>query len=314
MYAPPWVRGAQHRHETQQRPDETAAVERRLKHEPRWLLSQTAVSLQPDANGRSSSTYDAGNTSFDIEDALRELRPLSELEPTLMPPPPKPRVSLASLGTISRFVALGLAAGATWAVTSAVRTSSPDKSFGSTSATMQSRPVGSPGTPNKATAVRAETSQGQMPAEHAPSRLAPSWNDVANATAAPKEMSPTSLATATASGRQSSQPPQALTATSRTHERDKLARDEISSLLKRGQDLIASGDLGGARLILSRVADAGDANASFMLAGTFDPEVLARLNVVGARPDPVLARKWYAKAAEQGSPEAGRRLNQLGGR
>ena len=81
-------------------------------------------------------------------------------------------------------------------------------------------------------------------------------------------------------------------------------------MLKRGQDMIAAGDVAGARLLLVRVSDAGNAEASLTLGGTFDPDVLARLNAVGTRPDMAKARVLYARAAEQGSMEAKRRLDQ----
>ena len=89
-----------------------------------------------------------------------------------------------------------------------------------------------------------------------------------------------------------------------------LTRSEIAALLKRGQDLIAAGDIPSARLVLTHLAEAGDADAAFILAGTYDPAVLATRRIVGVQPDPAKARAWYAKAAEQGSSEARRRLNQ----
>jgi TPR repeat protein len=89
-----------------------------------------------------------------------------------------------------------------------------------------------------------------------------------------------------------------------------LTREEIASLLKRSQDLIALGDIARARLILTHLAEAGDAEASFKLAGTFDAAELAKLGVVGVKSDPANAHAWYAKAAEQGSLEAKQRLQQ----
>jgi hypothetical protein len=89
-----------------------------------------------------------------------------------------------------------------------------------------------------------------------------------------------------------------------------LTRNEIASLLKRGQDLIAAGDIASARLVLTHVAEAGDAEASFILASTYDPAVLATRRVVGVQGDPAKARAWYTRAAEQGSSEARRRLDQ----
>jgi hypothetical protein len=90
-----------------------------------------------------------------------------------------------------------------------------------------------------------------------------------------------------------------------------LTQDEITSLLKRGHDLIAAGDIASARLVLTHLADAGVAEASFALAGTFDPTVLENLRIVGMRPDPAKARAWYSRAAEQGSLEARQRLQAL---
>ncbi len=91
-----------------------------------------------------------------------------------------------------------------------------------------------------------------------------------------------------------------------------LTRPEIASLLRRGQDLIAAGDIASARLVLTHVAEAGDAEASLILAGTYDPAVLGTRRGVGVQGDPAKARAWYARAAEQGSTEARRRLDRLG--
>jgi len=93
-----------------------------------------------------------------------------------------------------------------------------------------------------------------------------------------------------------------------------LSQEEVVSLRKRGQALLSVGDIASARLILTRLAEAGDADATLMLAGTFDGTVLAGLHVVGIRPDPAKARDWYMKAAELGSPEARQRLQQSANR
>jgi len=89
-----------------------------------------------------------------------------------------------------------------------------------------------------------------------------------------------------------------------------MSRDEMNSLLKRGRALIAAGDIASARLILTRVAEAGSVDACLALAGTFDAAELAELHVLGVQPDSAKARAWYLKAAEQGSAEAKRRLQQ----
>jgi hypothetical protein len=90
-----------------------------------------------------------------------------------------------------------------------------------------------------------------------------------------------------------------------------LPQDETASLLKRGRELIAAGDIASARLLLTLVAETGNSEASFILAGTFDPTVLASLRAIGVQGDPTKARVWYARAAEQGSLEAKQRLQAL---
>jgi hypothetical protein len=77
--------------------------------------------------------------------------------------------------------------------------------------------------------------------------------------------------------------------------------DEIAASLGRGNELIASGDLAAARLVLRRAANAGDARAALTLARTYDPAVLAKLGVHGFVPDVAMARLWYEKAKKFGS-------------
>jgi hypothetical protein len=86
---------------------------------------------------------------------------------------------------------------------------------------------------------------------------------------------------------------------------------EIASSLRRGNDLIASGDLAAARLVLRRAANAGDAHAAMTLAGTYDPVVLEKLGVHGFVPDAAMARVWYEKARKAGSAAAPQRLELL---
>jgi hypothetical protein len=91
-----------------------------------------------------------------------------------------------------------------------------------------------------------------------------------------------------------------------------LAPDEIAGLLKRGGELLRTGDIASARLLLRRAANAGSASAALAMGGTFDGAELARLGVVGFARDANQARFWYGKAAELGSPEAEQRLEALG--
>lgn len=88
-----------------------------------------------------------------------------------------------------------------------------------------------------------------------------------------------------------------------------LPREEVNTLMKRGRDLLAAGDVASARLILTRLSDAGVAEASLLLARTYDPTELTKSRILGAVPDAAKARIWYLRAAEQGSPEASRRIS-----
>jgi len=87
--------------------------------------------------------------------------------------------------------------------------------------------------------------------------------------------------------------------------------DELAALLKRARSLIAIGDIAAARLLLERAADAQEASAALLLAQTYDPAVLGAPDMRSITPDPAMARDWYRKAAQFGSPEAQQRLAQI---
>jgi len=91
----------------------------------------------------------------------------------------------------------------------------------------------------------------------------------------------------------------------------RLDREEIAHLLKRGEELVAAGELGSARLVLQRAAEAGHPNAAFALAITYDPILLEGRRVIGVAPDIAMARAWYEKAQELGSTDASRRLRAI---
>jgi hypothetical protein len=94
-------------------------------------------------------------------------------------------------------------------------------------------------------------------------------------------------------------------------QRPKLDQDEIGRLIKRGQQLLAAGDIAPARLMLQRAAQGGSAEAALALGGTYDPDVLREIGVLGFAPNPAMAREWYQKALELGASEASRRLDRL---
>ncbi len=86
---------------------------------------------------------------------------------------------------------------------------------------------------------------------------------------------------------------------------------EIATLVNRGTDLVKSGDLASARLLLRRAAEAGSASAALILGTTFDPIVIQQLGAIGVVPDVAQAHQWYEKAAALGSDAASQRLAKL---
>jgi hypothetical protein len=98
---------------------------------------------------------------------------------------------------------------------------------------------------------------------------------------------------------------------SRAPTQDQIDQKEITVLLNRGKNLMASGDLAAARIVLRRAVDASNAEAALALAATYDPFVLRELKVYGFTGDAAMARTWYERAAELGSSVAPRRLEML---
>jgi hypothetical protein len=86
---------------------------------------------------------------------------------------------------------------------------------------------------------------------------------------------------------------------------------EAASFLNRAQDLISTGDLQSARLLLRRVAEAQNARAAFVLAQTYDPIVLKRYGTSAPAAEVNTARSWYERARDWGAPDAQRQLDAL---
>ena len=91
----------------------------------------------------------------------------------------------------------------------------------------------------------------------------------------------------------------------------RLDAEEIATLVYRGTDLLKSGDVSSARLVLRRAAEAGSASAALMLGTTYDPLTIQQLGTIGVVPDVVQARQWYEKAAALGSEAASQQLAKL---
>ena len=90
-----------------------------------------------------------------------------------------------------------------------------------------------------------------------------------------------------------------------------LSAEEIDLLRKMAGDFMAAGDFAGARGVLERAAEAGDASSAFALAATYDSAALARFKVKGLGSDTAKAAYWYERARDLGSPEAPQRLRAL---
>jgi hypothetical protein len=86
---------------------------------------------------------------------------------------------------------------------------------------------------------------------------------------------------------------------------------EAARLLARASALLGQGNIGAARIVLERAVETGSAQASFMLAETYDPLVLSTWKTYGTRGDATKARELYAKAQAGGIQEAKDRSDAL---
>jgi TPR repeat protein len=84
-----------------------------------------------------------------------------------------------------------------------------------------------------------------------------------------------------------------------------LDASEIASLVKRGAELMANGNIAAARQLFEPAAEAGDPAAANALAETYDPSVLEKLGAKAITPNIALARRWYERAKALGSTAAG---------
>lgn len=76
--------------------------------------------------------------------------------------------------------------------------------------------------------------------------------------------------------------------------------------------MLAAGDISAARLFYERAAEAGSAAAALAAGRMSDPNVLARLGVVGLHADAQAAGRWYRRAIELGDTAAAPLLERLG--
>ena len=81
--------------------------------------------------------------------------------------------------------------------------------------------------------------------------------------------------------------------------------------LARARALMKANDIAAARLIFTRLASNGVAEAAFELGQTYDPDFLRTMHIAGLEPDLEVARRWYMKAAALGNADAQSRLATL---
>ena len=86
---------------------------------------------------------------------------------------------------------------------------------------------------------------------------------------------------------------------------------EAAGLLARAKALLDQGNIGAARAVLERAAETGSAQATFALAETYDPNVLATWRTYGTRGDGTKARALYARAYDGGIKAAKDRSDAL---
>jgi hypothetical protein len=90
-----------------------------------------------------------------------------------------------------------------------------------------------------------------------------------------------------------------------------MTANAIAALVRRAQEMLATGDIREARALLMQAADAHDARAALILAKTFDPNVARQPTSADPGPDIAQARGWYQRARDWGSPDAQRQLDAL---
>jgi TPR repeat protein len=82
----------------------------------------------------------------------------------------------------------------------------------------------------------------------------------------------------------------------------------VASLINRGREMLQTGNISAARLLLTRAALAGSGEAAMIVGETYDPRFLMQIGARGLMADPVTASSWYHRAASLGNHDADRLL------
>lgn len=92
---------------------------------------------------------------------------------------------------------------------------------------------------------------------------------------------------------------------------ERLGDEEETTLLAKAAEMLRSGDIEAARLVYSELVTHGSGKAAFLMAQSYDPQILAGRFVVGLQPDLEQAKQWYSRAAGLGDGDAKERLKVL---
>lgn len=90
----------------------------------------------------------------------------------------------------------------------------------------------------------------------------------------------------------------------------RISAELAETWMARAQGFLNAGDIGAARILFERLANAGSADGAFALAETYDPRYLASHHVIGLAGDDAKAQALYRRAMQMGSAEAGRMVEQ----
>ncbi len=333
----PWASDAQQQDETLRLQEEVIAAAQRLEQQS--LERESWVSLEREAREREARRLPQGlafqertplqlqtprqrfelaklhpsENRFSLQESPRGLW-APTLDPISMPAPLQEKFGLPGPGLVVGFVgAIGVAAAVALVIVRAIQFAPASPEFSAEPGAGKNRSFAAVAD-NLPRIAAAETKvqPGNLAAAATASVLATVPPDVA--LAKPSVMTPPPAPTVEAATRaEPAQPEPAKPSASVIPDprpADNMSRDDVASLLRRGQDLVAGGDIASGRLFLTRAAQAGNTEAALALGGTFDAAVLANLRAVGVQPDPAKARAWYMRAAEQGSVEAKLRLQQ----
>ena len=78
----------------------------------------------------------------------------------------------------------------------------------------------------------------------------------------------------------------------------------VSEMYAEAQDRIAAGELNMALVILEGAAQRDHARSATAIGEMYDPARWGEIPSPFTKPDPIEARRWYAKATELGDPRA----------